>query len=398
MKRSLGRHMGIRHSREGGNLAGSLNESGMTKTLFFIMLLPFFISELFAATYQWKMLEAPQSLYVQQSGVVRYECSFSTSAADYTIDFKPSDSEHYRASILTQRDQIVNGKRVQTFDVLITPLREGNIEIALEALIRHTTFASIENASIGRDNVKKYDFDDERAHLPKVMILAKANAAALSGELTLEVRVDKHSVMAHEPLHLSLYVRGKGNLDQYVPYELNISGVNVFAEPPQSTITPSSAGYEGEIRQEFALVSEKSFVIPKITLDVFDTQTQKIKRLESEAVAIEVAQGYERSNLLDPPALSDWSHWMRYVLYAGLVVFGIVLGEVARKVWKMRPRRKRKQFYDDAKTTKELVMLLALTGEKHYEPMIGELEAGNIELREAKKKLGTLTTDKKVTL
>ena len=347
------------------------------------------------AAYEWRVLEAPQSLYVNQSGVVRYECAFSTNAADYTIAFKPSGNERYKASILTQRDRIVEGKRVQTFDVLITPLREGNIDISLDALMRHTTFASIENASIGRDNVKKYDFDDESAHLPKVMILAKANGAALSGELTLEVRVDKRSVMAHEPLHLSLYVRGKGNLDQYVPYELNISGVNVFAELPQSTITPSSEGYEGEIRQEFALVSEKSFVIPKITLDVFDTTTQKMKRLESEAVSIEVAQGYERSNLLDPPALADWSGWMRYTLYGGLVVFGIVLGEVARRVWKMRPRRKRKQFYDDAKTTKELVMLLALTGEKHYEPMIAELEAGKLDLREAKKRLDKICFDNK---
>jgi hypothetical protein len=339
------------------------------------------------AAYEWKMLEAPQSLYVNQSGVVRYQCTFSTSAADYTIDFKPSATEMYKASILTQRDQIIKGKRVQTFDVLITPLKEGNIEIALEALIRHTTFASIENASIGRDNVKKYDFDDETAHLPKVIIRVKPNSAALSGELELEVRVDKRSVVAHEPVHVSLYIRGAGNLDQYIPYELTISGVNVFAEPPQSTITPSPEGFEGEIRQEFALVGEKSFVIPKITLDVFDTQTQKIKRLESEAVSIEVAQGYERSNLLDPPALADWSHWMRYSLYGGLVVFGIVLGEVARRVWKMRPRRKRKQFYDDAKTTKELVMLLALLGEKAYEPIIAELEAGTLDLREAKKRL-----------
>jgi hypothetical protein len=43
-------------------------------------------------------------------------------------------------------------------------------------------------------------------------------------------------------------------------------------------------------------------------------------------------------------------------------------------------------------------MLLALTGERAYEPIIGELEAGSIELREAKKKLDKLTTDKKVTL
>lgn len=350
------------------------------------------------ATYQWRVLEAPQSLYVHQSGVIRYECTFSTNAADYTIDFKPIGNEDYKASILTQRDRIAEGKRVQTFDVLITPTKEGNVEVALEALIRHTTFASIENASIGRDNVKKYDFDDETAHLPKVLMVAKANAAALSGELTLEVKIDKRSVVAHEPVHMSLFIRGKGNLDQYVPYELNISGVNIFAEEPIRDISPDTAGFAGEIRQEFALVGSKSFVIPKISIDVFDTATQKIKRLQSDAVAIEVAQGYERTNLLDPPALHDWSGWMRYSLYGALVVLGVALGEAVRRLWKIRPRRKRKQFYDDAKTSKELVILLALSGEKQYEPIIAELEAGTIELREAKKKLGTLTTDKKVTL
>lgn len=346
------------------------------------------------ATYQWKMLEAPQTLYVQQSGVVRYECTFSTSAADYTIDFKPSSTEEYRASILTQRDRIVEGKRVQTFDVLITPLKEGNIEIALEALIRHTTFASIENASIGRDNVKKYDFDDETAHLPKVFITAKPNSAALSGEMALEVRIDKRSVIAHEPVHVSLFLRGRGNLDQYVPYELNISGVNIFAEEPMRDISPDTAGFSGEIRQEFALVSSKSFIIPSITIDVFDTSTQKIKRLQSEAAAIEVVQGYERSNLLDPPALRDWSGWMRYTLYTGLVIVGVALGEAARRLWKLRPQRKAKRFWDEAKTSKELVMLLSLSGEKRYEEVIGLLESGRVDLREAKKKLDKLTTDK----
>ncbi|MFZ2889175.1 hypothetical protein [Sulfuricurvum sp.] len=339
------------------------------------------------ATYQWRVLEAPQSLYVHQSGVVRYECTFSTNAADYTIDFKPTGNENYKASILTQRDRIAEGKRVQTFDVLITPLKEGTVEVALDALMRHTTFASIENASIGRDNVKKYDFDDETAYLPKVLIAAQANAAALSGELSLEVKVDKRSVVAHEPVHVSLYIRGKGNLDQYVPYELNISGVNIFAEEPIRDIIPDTAGFAGEIRQEFALVGEQSFVIPKITIDVFDTQSQKIKRLQSDAVAIEVAQGFERSNLLDPPALHEWSTWMRYSLYGALVLFGIALGEVARRLWKLRPRRKMKRFYDEAKSPKELVMLLALSGERAYEPIIAELEAGTLDLREAKKRL-----------
>jgi hypothetical protein len=71
------------------------------------------------------ILEAPQSLYVNQSGVVRYECAFSNNAAEYTIAFKPQGNESYGASMLTQRDRIVEGKRVQTFDVLITPSKRG---------------------------------------------------------------------------------------------------------------------------------------------------------------------------------------------------------------------------------------------------------------------------------
>ncbi len=342
---------------------------------------------LWGTTYQWRLLEAPKSLYVNQSGVIRYECIFSTNAADYTIDFKPTGNERYKVSILTQRDRIVENKRIQTFDLLVTPLKEGVIEVSLEALVRHTTFASIENASIGRDNVKKYDFDDEKVPLPKVLIHAKENLAALSGEIALEVKIDKRSVIAHEPVHVSLFLRGKGNLDQYVPYELNISGVNVFIEEPIRDISPDTAGFSGEIRQEFALVSDKSYVIPKITMDVFDTQSQTIKRLQSDAVAIEVASGYERSNLLDPPQLSDWSNLARYTLYGALILMGVVLGEAVRRLWKLRPRRKSKQIYDDAKTSKELVMILALSGERVYEPIIIELESGTLDLREAKKRL-----------
>jgi hypothetical protein len=351
---------------------------------------------LWGATYQWHLLEAPKSLYVNQSGVVRYECTFSTNAADYTIDFKPAGNESFKVSILTQRDRIVEGKRVQTFDVLITPLKEGILEVSLEALVRHTTFASIENASIGRDNVKKYDFDDEKVSLPKVRIQAKENLVALSGEIALEVKIDKRSVIAHEPVHMSLFLRGTGNLDQYVPYELNISGVNIFAEEPMRDISPDTAGYKGEIRQEFALVSDKSYVIPKITIDVFDTQSQKIKRLQSDAVAIDVASGFERSNLLDPPRLSDWSSLARYTLYGALIAIGAILGEAVRRMWKLRPRRDSKQIYDDAKTSKELVMLLALTGDKRYDEVIDILERGEIGLSEAKKKLDKLSTDKKV--
>ena len=340
-----------------------------------------------AAQYQWSVLKAPKELHVGEGAVVEYQCLFENSAGDYTVVFKPAGSQGYKASMVTQDDHVLNGKRILKFDVLITPVVAGDISVNLDALIRHTTFASIEDASIGRDNVRKYDFNDEKAILPSVKITSLANTADLSGEITLQVSVDKVKVRAHEPVHLSLYVRGHGNLDQFLPYDLNISGVKDFSEPPYKELTLNEDGYTGEIRQEFALVAEKSFVIPPFSLSVFDTKSHTTKLFRSQGIAIEVEKGYVVNNLLDAPDLSDKNGWKRYGVYAFFLLLGVVLTEVARWLWMHRPRRTLKRFWDNASSEKELSVLLSLRVDARYADVIYMLDAGSLTLSEAKKKL-----------
>lgn len=343
-----------------------------------------------AAQYQWSILSAPKELHVGEGAVVRYQCAFDTSAGDYTVVFKPTSSKEYKASMVTQDDRVNNGKRILQFDVLIVPMIAGNLDVTLDALIRHTTFASIENASLGRDNVKKYDFNDEKVIMPSVKISVMENTADLSGEITFEVQVDKVKVRAHEPVHLSLYIRGHGNLNEFVPYELNISGVKHFSEPAHRDLTLGENGYEGEIRQEFALVSDKSYVISSFDLSVFDTKSHKTKVLRSQPISIEVQKGYVASNLLDTPQLNGNQDWKRYGLYAFLMVLGAVVSEVFRWLWKHRPRKKAKEFWDTATTAKELSVLLAMKGDPRYVNIIPMLDEGTMTLQEAKKKLRSL--------
>ena len=340
-----------------------------------------------AAQYQWSVLKAPKELRVGEGAIVRYQCLFDSSAGDYTVQFKPQNSQQYKASMVTQDDHVRNEKRILQFDVLVTPLVAGEVIINFGVLIRHTTFASIEDASIGRDNVRKYDFNDEKAILPTVKITSLANKADLSGEITLQVSVDKVKVRAHEPAHLSLYVRGHGNLDQFIPYDLNISGVKDFSEPPYKQLSLNEDGYEGEIRQEFALVAEKSYLIPPFSLSVFDTKSHTNKIFRSQSIAIEVEKGYLVDNLLDAPDLSDKNNWKRYSLYAFFVLLGGVLTEAARWLWIHRPRKKINMFWDTAITEKELSVLLSLRGETRYGDVIQMLDAGSLTLSEAKKKL-----------
>ncbi|MFA5215235.1 hypothetical protein [Sulfuricurvum sp.] len=363
----------------------------MRRNLGRIMVLWFACAALaWGATYQWKVLKSPQSLRVGQSGVVRYECTFNGSAVEYSTKMKLVDTPFYGTSVLFQNTRVTRGKRMDTIDLLVTPKTAGTIELRMKADIRYTSPGAIENTVLGRDNLSKDDISEEEVALPVVSIHAEENSAALTGNITMEARVDHMSVRAHQPLHLSLFIRGSGNLDKFVPYDLNINGVRIFAEPPQKLISPSSQGYTGEIRQEFALVAEKSYVIAPMSLSVFDTAENQIKILKTAPLHIEVSEGYEPSMLLDSPDLSDTATLKRYALYASLVLLGMVLGEGFRRLWKFRPRRKTKYFWESAKTSKELVQILSLSGEKRYDPIIRLLEAENMSLSEAKKRLEKL--------
>lgn len=342
------------------------------------------------ATYQWRVVKSPASLQVGQSGVVRYECAFDGTAAEYSVKLQFGENSAYKAAMLAENDRVVQGRRIETLDVLITPKTAGSLDVHMGAVVRFTTLGAIENTVLGRDNVGKDDIVEEKVTLPSITIQAKENTAALTGNITLEARADHASVRAHEPVHLTILVRGSGNLDQFIPYELNISGVKVFAEPPLMSINPSPEGYEGEIRQEFALVAEKSYVIAPLSLNVFDTAQNRLETLHTAPIHIEVGEGYEYSALLDPPDLSDRSALKRYALYASLVLAGAVAGETVRKLWKMRPRRRKKEFWDQAKTSKELVQSLSLKGDKRYDEIIRRLEEESLGLSEAKKKLSTL--------
>jgi len=337
--------------------------------------------------YQWSVVESPTLLHVNQSGMVRYACTYDGSASEYSIKMHFVESDNYNASILSQEDKIIQGKRIQTIDVLVTPNVAGDFELKGNAIVSFTSLGAVENTVLGRDNVGKNDVIETKVALPSVKIHADENSMALTGKMSLEAHVDQPSIRGYEPLHLTIRVKGSGNLDQFIPYELNISGVKVFAQLPQKSISPSCVGYEGEIVQEFALVARESYTIPPFSLSFFDTDKKQVVSLQTKPIGIEVGEGYEPSSLLDTPKAGDTTALKQYGMYTALVVFGILLGEMARRLWKHRPRRKIKYFWDEAQSSKELILLLALSGDKRYDEVIRALEEGTMSLGEGKRRL-----------
>ena len=87
------------------------------------------------------------------------------------------------------------------------------------------------------------------------------------------------------------------------------------------------------------------------------------------------------------PKISDYGTLKRYGLYLFFIGLGVGLNEAARWLWKRRPRRKKRTFWESASTVGELVQLLSLSGEKRFDEVIRALEEEKMDLREAKKKI-----------
>ena len=138
--------------------------------------------------------------------------------------------------------------------------------------------------------------------------------------------------------------------------------------------------------------------ILKENIEVFDPVSQQIKYLKTKPIAIEVAQGYEPLALIEAPKTNFLVDFISFFKVLGWMILGMVVLELARWGRKKWPQNKSSYLGEDAITLKELIITLSMSGDKKYEAIIEELEKNALTLREAKLKLSTLSTGKKVML
>lgn len=256
-------------------------------------------------------------------------------------------------------------------------MRAGTQHIDFTAMMRHTTKASIENTVIGRDNVEDIDFSDTQVTLPAVELQVAPATVGLVGRFAFDMQLDKKEANAFEPIHLTLTVEGEGNFDQFVPFVIDLPGVQVFTEAPQKRYGLSEYGFRGKWIQKFALVAEKEFRLDKFELAYFDIDDRRVKRLGSEVETIVVTKSAQRGELLDSDEEkgSSWEWSWTYFNYVLTFFTGWIAGRWLRKKPSEKIRDEsligRIKRSDNAKA---LAMTLVLSSDERFAPLIAKLE------------------------
>lgn len=110
----------------------------------------------------------------------------------------------------------------------------------------------------------------------------------LYGDFSIEARVDKTSTEPNKPINLTIYIKGKGNIDDIAPFNPSINDVALYADAPKVDASLNKENYEGEFSEHIALVSDKDFTIPSFELSYFDAKTHTVVTQKTNAIPIHI--------------------------------------------------------------------------------------------------------------
>lgn len=347
-------------------------------------------SSLFASAYTWSATLSKTDAYLHEAVHLKYVCSFSNASELYAIEFNPSgEYEKFTIKNLSQSEQIIDGKRVNSYEFVAFAKEVGEIEFAFEAVMKKTTKESIENTVLGRDNVQKEDFTKEPFKQKILKVTVKETNTPLVGTFSIEEKKREPKVKAYEPYHTEVIIKGVGNFDALKPLEFNIDGVKVFAGEALKEYVLKDDGLHGTWSQKFAFVAESDFTIPNIDIEYFDPKEAAAATLSLDATDVSVEAGFSKDELLDeePKKSFEFDYGYLYYLLAFAAGFLVAKIKIAKKAHDLSPDEEFGKKVEEAKSLDELMILLVLRDAKRYEKIIFEIETKKITSLKSAKRL-----------
>ena len=351
---------------------------------FFFLLLSLCANMLMGSEYKWSASINKTKAMTHEAIYLEYICEFEDRGELYTIDFDPvGENELYDLRLLSEDVSYKDGKRRNRYEFVAFVKKAQKVDFAFDMVMKKTTQDSIENTIIGRDNAQFVDYTSKHMRQKTLSVDVEDAASDLVGSYEIQREFSSLQVKAYEPFHLTLILKGNGNLQDIKALDIQADGVKVFAQEPYRDIALSKEGYIGKYQQKFAFVSEGNFTIPSIEIEYFDLAEQRKKKLVVESLDVEVLGGYKPKELLDAPQEQNKTIYKaEYLYYLLTFLAGYLVAQIKFKKPKKLQGKDAEllQKIAGAKNVDEILFLLALENNPKFDSLIKQIEAKEVTL------------------
>jgi len=217
----------------------------------------------------------------------------------------------------------------------------------------------------------------------KIDVKPLPQGVSLVGNLDVQTKVDKTTLDAKEPVTLLILVKGVANVEDISLDKLNIDGVVQYEEEPVIRHELRSGVYTGVYEKKIALIADKNFIIPAISLKYFDPIEKKIKTATSAEIKITVnSKVATQSSKLNVQSAKEIPITKEVTVYKTApleLIFAFLVGIVVTILAIVQPWKflKKDKKTASVKNEKEALMRLLPYVETDYEisKMVDDLES-----------------------
>lgn len=370
---------------------------------------------LHAEDFNYKLQTDKYNPYVKEAVILTLELNQTNPKKVLLFDFDLLPSKSYNFQRLDMQAANETPKKGLhavhiKYTYLLYPLHAGETNINFKLMKKVTTDASVAYSFSGdRDNFKAIVTKDTLVHLNPLSLHVKPLPlhTKLVGDFTLTYDFQKHQAEAYESIPFQIQLKGQGYppvLENLFPTDNNFT---LFKETPMTKTIVSTTGSQSTVTYAMAFAHDKTFTVPKLTLNAFNPKTEKSYMLTVPAHTIDITK-VDKRHLLDsidnPPRYTSkltslWESIETVLRYILVFIAGYFSAMLLR--WKKTSIRKKSvpkephplgEKIAACKEPKALLQLLMATDAHRFKLPIEKLEDsmyadGKISLREVKKEV-----------
>jgi len=182
---------------------------------------------------------------------------------DYTV-FRPHFSNFSLKEVSDKEYENDKGEWVEELIYEIIPQKIGTF-------LLHPAKAVIELS------VPKYKKRNIYSNALTLSVQAIPNNLSVIGSYTLHASVNTMRVHKNQPVKFTLTLQGEGNINNFDDIKIEVPGATVYETSTKNTH-----------EKNFAIICDKNFTIPSVSLQYFDVKEQRVKEIGTQAFAISV--------------------------------------------------------------------------------------------------------------
>ena len=330
---------------------------------------------LFAENFEVNLTK--ESLYLKEPLVVTLSFYPDKIKEIDWVKFEPIKKSSYEFHTL-KKESLKNGYR---FYYLLFPLKSGKVSVDYNLTYKRAPFKEIQNKILGTGYEQTTPIEGKIYSLkvaPSQIVVKKASAQ-LFGSYSLNLKTDGTKKEAFEPVYATLTLKGTGYPPKLTEPLPNPGVLKVLKDRPQKKITYTKEGANIEYVYSYALINDKNFTIPSITLKEFDYKEYKVLKTAPIHITITSPTSHPDKEDFPPkiePVATSVFTFLKYMLIflSGMATALVILLLFGRRLAKIKDI-----VLSDAR---ELLALLTLRYPNRFKK---EKEMLNDALREGKK-------------